>query len=98
MLSVLSSVIFLILAVACFGFFGLQLKKTWESFQIGKGQEDKRTDNIQARVMEVLGFGFIQPKMFKDPIPGIMHAGIFWGFVLVSIGTLETLISGVFHN
>jgi Fe-S oxidoreductase len=98
MLSILSSVVFLLLAVGCFGFFGLQLKKTWDSFKIGKGQEDARLDNIQRRIMEVLGFGFIQPKMFKDPIPGIMHAGIFWGFVIVSIGTVETLVSGVFHS
>ncbi len=98
MVSILSSVVFLLLAIGSFGFFGFRLKKTWDSFKVGVGKDDVRTDQLSKRLMEVLKFGFIQPKMFKDPVPGIMHAGIFWGFILVSIGTLETLLSGVIHG
>jgi Fe-S oxidoreductase len=34
--------------------------------------------------------------MFKDPIPGVMHVMIFWGFLTVSIGTLETFLHGIY--
>ena len=32
------------------------------------------------------------------PIVGIAHTGIFWGFVLITIGTLEMMVEGLFHG
>lgn len=97
-MAILSSVIFLALAAASFGFLATQILKTWKTFQVGVGKEEVRHDNIGVRVGEVVKYAVLQNKMFKDPIPGIMHAGIFWGFITVSIGTLETLVSGVVHG
>ncbi len=33
--------------------------------------------------------------MFKDPRAGVMHAGIFWGFVLLTIGTANIVTGGL---
>ena len=33
--------------------------------------------------------------MFKDPAAGLMHAGIFWGFVLLTIGTANIVTGGL---
>src|SRR4051794_29199211 len=35
--------------------------------------------------------------MLKDLWPAVMHYMIFYGFVTVTIGTVETLVHGVFH-
>jgi Fe-S oxidoreductase len=43
-------------------------------------------------VVNVLG----QRKLFKDRTPGIMHAMIFWGFVVLTVITLDFLIRGIF--
>lgn len=91
----ISNFIFTVLAFATFGFFIYNLKKRWNGFHIGKGEEDDRTDNSISRFGNVIRIGFGQVKMFKDPVAGTMHFFIFWGFVLVSIGTIETLISGI---
>lgn len=91
----LSNLLFAVLTAAVFGFFAFNLKRTWGFIHLGKGHDDNRMDNFPRRVTEVVSFGFLQQKMFKDLTSGIMHAFIFWGFVTVSIGTGETLLSGI---
>ncbi len=92
------NILFFILAAATFGYFALNLKKTWALINSVNGKEEVRTNNINMRVFEVLNLGLGQFKMFKDKPAGIMHALIFWGFVAVTIGTVETLIHGVFPS
>lgn len=92
-----SNFVFLLLAVGVFSYFFINVKKTWLKIQTtGKGQEAVRNNNPSDRVKNVLNWSLLQGKMLKDPVPGIMHLGIFWGFVIVSLGTLEHLVHGVF--
>jgi Fe-S oxidoreductase len=51
--------------------------------------------NLPARVVGLVQYAFVQTKMFKDPRAGLMHAGIFWGFVLLTIGTADIVTGGV---
>lgn len=96
-MAVVGNVLFGILAAATFGYFAYNLHILWHGFKrIGQGKEENRTDNLPKRLMDLVTIGLGQGKMFKDPVPGIMHALIFWGFVIVSIGTIETLLSGLF--
>lgn len=91
----LESIVFTVLMVSCFAYFALNLKKTWLRIQSVAGKEEVRIDNPSQRLKNTLFLGFFQNKMFKDKKAGVMHALIFWGFITVSIGTLETLISGI---
>ncbi|MEJ7697769.1 MAG: (Fe-S)-binding protein [Candidatus Limnocylindrales bacterium] len=36
--------------------------------------------------------------MFKDPRAGLMHAGIFWGFILLTIGTANVVTGGIIEQ
>jgi hypothetical protein len=89
------NIAFAILATGVFAYFGYNLSRTWAKVNLGIGAEDNRLDNIPQRVKETLFFGFLQQRMFKDLTSGIMHAFIFWGFVTVTIGTGETVLSGI---
>lgn len=93
-MAIVSSIIFIALAGGSFGFFGYKLSQIWQKINVGQGKEDDRTQNSAKRLFDAVQFGLIQQKMFKDPVAGIMHAFIFWGFVTVTIGTLETLLAG----
>ena len=42
--------------------------------------------------------GIAQTKIFRDPVAGAMHATIFWGFMVLTAGTVEILIQGVFRG
>jgi Fe-S oxidoreductase len=94
----LGNVLFGVLTVSVFAFFFYNLYRISTWIRLGKGREDVRWDRPLARLIGVLGQGVGQPRMFASPMAGIMHALIFWGFVTVSFGTLETLISGVFPD
>jgi len=50
---------------------------------------------IGARFFGLVEYALIQTKMFKDPKAGLMHAGIFWGFILLTIGTVNVVTGGI---
>tara|TARA_B100001094_G_C18189886_1_gene806390 strand:- start:1030 stop:3006 length:1977 start_codon:yes stop_codon:yes gene_type:complete len=96
--SILSQLFFACLVFATFGYFAFNLRRIWLGIAAVEGKEENRTDNLAKRISEVVFFGVLQGKMFKDKSAGIMHAFIFWGFVTVSIGTLETIVHGMFRS
>jgi Fe-S oxidoreductase len=51
--------------------------------------------DIPRRFVGLVEYALIQTKMFKDWRAGLMHAGIFWGFVLLTIGTANIVTGGV---
>jgi Fe-S oxidoreductase/nitrate reductase gamma subunit len=51
--------------------------------------------DIPRRLGGLVEYALVQRKMFKDPRAGLMHAGIFWGFVLLTIGTANIVTGGV---
>src|SRR6478672_10494985 len=53
---------------------------------------------IPRRFGGLIRYAFIQTKMFKDWRAGLMHAGIFWGFVLLTIGTANVVTGGVIEQ
>src|SRR6185369_5062348 len=54
--------------------------------------------DIPARVTGLIQYAFVQTKMFKDLRAGILHAGIFWGFVLLTVGTANVVTGGVIQS
>ncbi|MEI8346563.1 MAG: (Fe-S)-binding protein, partial [Pseudomonadota bacterium] len=59
-------------------------------------KEAKRFDRIGQRIVAVLLNMFGQKKLFFDPIPGLAHALIFWGFCVVSIESINFFL-GAFN-
>jgi Fe-S oxidoreductase/nitrate reductase gamma subunit len=53
---------------------------------------------IGRRLVGLVEYALIQTKMFKDPRAGLMHAGIFWGFVLLTIGTANIVTGGIIQT
>ncbi|HEX2755775.1 MAG TPA: (Fe-S)-binding protein [Candidatus Limnocylindrales bacterium] len=53
---------------------------------------------IGRRLIGLIEYAFVQRKMFKDPRAGLMHAGIFWGFVLLTIGTANIVTGGIIQT
>src|SRR5688572_18703299 len=57
---------------------------------------ERRLDHPFRRVWNVLRVGIAQTKILREPVAGLMHATIFWGFMVLTAGTIELLIAGVF--
>ena len=51
--------------------------------------------NVPRRVVSLVEYALAQRKMFRDLRAGLLHAGIFWGFVLLTIGTANIVTGGL---
>ena len=88
------NVVFLFILVIAAGFFALNVQRLVQYMRLGKAEP--RTDNPALRIWNVLRVGIAQTKILREPIAGAMHATIFWGFMVLTAGTIELLIAGVF--
>ncbi len=89
--------IFGILALGAISFLSFKVAQKWRLMhEVGTGATELSISFNWLRLKGVLVDGLLQPKMFRDIPAGLMHFFIFWGFIIVSIGTVETLITGIF--
>jgi Fe-S oxidoreductase len=87
-----SSVLLAFVLVLGAGFFALNVQRLVRYMQLGRPED--RTDHPATRVRNLLAIGIAQRKIFRDPIAGPMHALIFWGFLVLTAGTVEIIIQG----
>jgi Fe-S oxidoreductase/nitrate reductase gamma subunit len=88
------NVLFLFVLVAALGFFAYNAQRLVR--YLGIGHDEDRTDHAWTRLRNVVVIGIGQSKILRDPFAGILHASVFWGFVVLTIGSAEILVRGVF--
>ena len=88
------SAVFLLVLTLAAGFFALNVQRLVSYLRLGVAEG--RTDHPLTRIRNVLEIGIAQKKILRDPVAGPMHALIFWGFMVLTAGTVEILIAGVF--
>lgn len=79
-----------IFAIALFARKMSQIRKT-----IFLGKKESINDRKADRWKQVLFLALGQKKMFKKPIPAILHAFVYVGFILINIEVAEILVDGV---
>jgi Fe-S oxidoreductase len=87
------SVVFLFVLTLAVGFFALNVQRLVSYLRVGVAED--RTDHPLTRIRNLLAIGIAQKKILRDPVAGPMHALIFWGFMVLTAGTVEILIQGV---
>lgn len=92
----ISIIIFIILSVVGFGFFGWNVSKVRANILLGRDLD--RTDRKAERwkVMTLVALG--QKKMFARPIPAILHLMLYAAFVITQIELIEIIIDGATGN
>lgn len=88
----ITHIIVIVLVVGSLAFFSWNARRLISYLALGKA--DNRTDRVSERIRNLMVIGFGQSKLMREPVPGAMHFVIFWGFIIVSIGTLEMILSG----
>ena len=53
------------------------------------------TDQPEARIASLATYAIAQVRMFREPGPGLLHAAIFWGFVVLTVGTANRVTFGL---
>ncbi len=90
----IQSVIFAIILLASFINFGLSVRKLISYLKIGK--QEARNDNPKKRISNVLAVAFGHTKLLREPLAGLMHFFIFWGFVILLLAILESIGEGFY--
>ncbi len=88
--------IFLVILLGAIAFFGANVKRLVSYLKVGKGEN--RTDNVPARLKNVISIVFGQKKLLREPSAGWMHFFIFWGFVVLLTAILESFLQGFGTN
>jgi Fe-S oxidoreductase len=55
------------------------------------------TDEPERRFESLIRYSIVQVRMFRELDAGLLHAAIFWGFVILSIGTADRVSFGLMH-
>src|SRR3954453_2920875 len=75
--------------------FGLQMARHLRVFAAVKPAAV--TDQPERRFNALFRYAIVQVRMFREPDAGLLHAAIFWGFVILTIGTADRVTFGAVH-
>jgi len=91
----MSALLLFVLIVAAHAVFFHRLWQVYRWVNLGKGTLG--LDALPRRVADLVSKGFGQKLVLRQP-SGLGHAFIFWGFFVLTFGTIEGLFSGLFPS
>jgi len=84
---------FLVVFIISLAFFFYSVRRLLLHLRIGKSEN--RFDRPLSRIKNVIVVAFGQSKLMREPLAGLMHAMIFWGFVILLSAVLESVGEGL---
>lgn len=92
----IKSILFAIVLISAVLFFLYSVKNFISYLKLGKSEN--RLNNIKQRLINTLNIAFLQTKLFRSRLAGFLHFCIYWGFLILSLVILESVIEGFFPN
>src|SRR5262245_6520880 len=89
----LNSILFALVLVGALTAFTLRAKRLVDFLKVGK--QDNRFDSPWKRARNVIAIAFGQTKLLREPLAGILHFLVFWGFVILLAAVLESIGEGL---
>ncbi len=86
-------IIFLITVLITIGVFSYTISKFYKFFKLTKAAFPIK--DITKRVLLTIDVAILQSKIFRQKWIGLAHALIFWGFIVITLGSLEMIIDGI---
>jgi len=90
------AIIFAIILIAAIGFFAYNVWRLISYLKIGRSED--RFGDIGQRIKTTLKVAFGQSKLLREPVAGVMHFLIFWGFVILITAVIEAIGEGLYHG
>lgn len=90
----MNQIIFAIALLLTLGAFGFTTWRYVRLFMLTKPAFPVRDFGKRFGLMMKVAIG--QTKMFRRPILGFIHALVFWGFLVILVGSIEMVIDGLF--
>jgi len=86
-------IVFLIVLLITLGAFAWTISRIIAFFKLTKPAFPIR--DFGKRIAVTLKVAIGQSKIFRWPFTGLLHALVFWGFMVITIGSLEMVIDGL---
>jgi len=86
-------ILFLVSVLITLGVFAWTMKRVYSYFKLTKPQPLGQWGKRFWMMMEV---AIGQTKIFRFPFVGFLHALVFWGFLVIIVGSVEMIIDGLF--
>jgi heterodisulfide reductase subunit C len=85
--------IFSALLIVTLGIFTYTVKNIIALFKLTKKTEP--LTQVKKRIILTLKVAFGQTKILNKPLIGFMHALVFWGFLVITVGSIEMVFDGI---
>lgn len=89
----IGQLIFLCVFVFALALFARSAQRIYQNIQLGRPED--RTDRPGKRLKTMFLVAFGQKKMFKKPLPALLHLAVYIGFCIVNIEMMEIIIDGL---
>src|SRR3972149_6845111 len=90
------NIVFSILFLASLTLFAFSVRRLIMMLRIGK--PEGRFENPVERLKRTLIVAIGQSKLLREPAAGLMHALIFWAFLVLLTSVLESIGEGLIHG
>lgn len=85
-------IIFIVILLATLGIFSYTLLRLRRIFKLTRSWHPI---NYPERLKRLFIIGIGQSRILRKPLVGFMHALVFWGFMVITIGSMEMVIDGI---
>lgn len=92
-MQVVQQVLFIIVAGIAIYLFAKKVSEIRRNIFLGRKED--LTDNPAARWKNMTLLALGQQKMFKRPIPALLHLVVYAGFIIINIEILEIILDGI---
>lgn len=93
----IKNIVFAVIFIAAFAFLIKNAITLIKYLKLAK--PENRTDNIGKRIAQTFTVAIFQSKILRDKSAGFVHAGIFWGFLILLFSAINSIFVGFgFHH
>ena len=89
----IKQILFAVALLITLGVFALTVKKLAALFKLTKPAFPVKDIGKRINIMLKVAFG--QTKIMRRPVVGFMHALVWWGFLVILVGSIEMVIDGL---
>jgi heterodisulfide reductase subunit C len=92
-MQLIQQIFFILFAGASIYFFTKKVREIRRNIFFGRKED--RNDNPSQRWKNMALIALGQQKMFKKPIPALLHLAVYAGFIIINIEILEIFLDGI---
>ncbi len=86
-------IVFILALLLTLGIFAYTVNRLLAYFKLTR--QDYPIRKLGRRFSQMMGVAIGQTKIFRRPVIGLLHALVFWGFLVILIGSIEMVVDGI---